>query len=144
MSASPSKPDPLAICTLQCGGRCCRYITVSIDPPRGHDDWDEIRWWLAHGGTMVTQDEDGWMLHVETRCRHLAPDNRCSIYAQRMTTCSAYEAGSCEFTGDVPYDVCLRSEGDLAEHLERRGLKRGAAVARAVRAAAPPRQTEAG
>ncbi|MFV1958966.1 MAG: hypothetical protein ACC662_06090 [Planctomycetota bacterium] len=144
MSASSAQPDQLSICTLQCRGRCCRYVTVSIDPPRGHCDWDEIRWWLAHGRTLVTKDEDGWMLHVETRCRHLTSDNQCSNYDHRMTTCSAYEADDCEFTGDVPYDVRLRSEEDLADHLERRGLKRGAAVARAVRAASSARKTRAG
>ena len=123
----------LKICTLDCGGRCCRYVTTTIQAPRATVDWDEIRWWLAHEGTMVTQDEDGWMLHVQTRCRHLLPDNRCGIYDTRMMACEDYDAKACEFTGDVDYAVLLRSETDLADHLERRKLKRGAEIARQIR-----------
>ena len=127
--------DQLKICTIDCGARCCRYITVTVPAPRGRNDWDEVRWWLAHGGMMVTKDEDGWMLHVESRCRHLAEDNSCLIYEDRMIACAEYDAENCEFTGDVPYDVCLRTESDLADYLERRKLKWGAAVAKAIRAA---------
>ena len=136
MTSASEPVDQLRICTQACGGRCCRYLTVSVDAPRGHTDWDEFRWWLAHGGVMVTKDEDGWMLHVQTRCSHLRPDNMCGIYEHRMTTCSEYEAENCEFTDEVPYDVQLRSEEDLADYLEKRKLKRGAEVAEAIRAAA--------
>lgn len=136
MTARPDPKDQLAICTKECQARCCRYITMSFEAPRGQNDWDEVRWWLAHEGTMVTKDEDGWMLHMETRCRHLAPDNMCRIYAHRMIACEEYEAEDCEFTGDVPFDICLRSEADLAGYLERRGLKRGADVAKRTRKAA--------
>lgn len=123
----------LGICTRECGARCCRYITTAIQPPRAHDDWDEIRWWLAHAGTMVTKDEDGWMLHVETRCRHLAEDRTCRIYGHRMRTCEDYDPRACEFTAEVEYDVNLRTEADLADYLEARGLKRGAQVAKRIR-----------
>ena len=50
-----------------------------------------------------------------------------------MDTCQDYDAESCEFTGPLDEDVQLRSELDLARYLERRKLKRGAAVARAIR-----------
>lgn len=130
--------DQLTICTKDCGARCCRYITVSVPAPRGQNDWDEFRWWLAHAGTMLTRDEDGWMLHVETRCRHLADDNTCRIYEHRMITCEEYDPSACEFTDTVEYEVCLRTESDLADHLEARGLKRAAEVAARIRAAHPP------
>ena len=134
----------LRICTLDCGARCCRYVTTTIQAPRATVDWDEIRWWLAHEGTMVTKDEDGWMLHVRVRCRHLLPDNRCGIYETRMATCEDYEADSCEFTGDPDYEVHLRCEEDLADHLERRGLKRGVEVAKQIRKTARMLQNRGG
>ena len=130
----------LRICTLECGARCCRYVTTAIQAPRVTVDWDEIRWWLAHDGVMVTKDEDGWMLHVQTRCRHLLPDNRCGIYETRMMACEEYDAANCEFTGEVDYQVHLRTEEDLADHLERRGLKRGAEIAKQIRNTARLRQ----
>jgi len=134
----------LKICTLDCGARCCRYVTTAIEAPRATVDWDEIRWWLAHEGTMVTKDEDGWMLHVQTRCRHLLPNNLCGIYETRMMACEEYEADSCEFTGDVDYQVHLRTEAELADHLERRGLKRGAEVAMQIRKTASLGQNRGG
>jgi Fe-S-cluster containining protein len=133
MSRKDEDEAQLKICTLDCGARCCRYVTTTVQAPRITVDWDEIRWWLAHEGTMVTKDEDGWMLHVQTRCRHLLPNLRCGIYETRMLACEEYDAGSCEFTGEVDYDVFLRSEADLADYLERRGLKRGAEVAQQIR-----------
>jgi len=129
----------LRICTLDCGARCCRYITTKIQSPRSHNDWDEVRWWLAHGGTMVTRDEDGWMLHVETRCRHLREDRTCGIYRHRMRACEEYDPEACEFVSDVDFEVTLRTEGDLAAFLEARGLKRGALVALRIRLAAASR-----
>ncbi len=136
--------NQLRICTLECSARCCRYVTTSIEPPRATVDWDEIRWWLAHEGAMVTKDEDGWLLHVQTRCRHLLADNTCGIYDTRMMACEAHDAEACEFTGDLDYQVLLRSEADLADHLERRGLKRGAEVAKQIRKTARSRHNRPG
>lgn len=125
--------DQVQVCTEVCGGRCCRYLTISVDAPMGHVDWDEMRWWLCHEGVMVTKDEDGWMLHVQTPCRNLLPNNLCGIYEDRPTTCAAYEADNCEHTGDVPYDIEFREPKDLADYLEKRKLKRGRDVAKAIR-----------
>jgi hypothetical protein len=126
----------LEICTRHCGARCCRYITVDFATPVGERDWDQVRWWLAHEGTEVTKDEDGWTLHVLLRCRHLAADNTCAAYEDRMQVCEEYDAVDCEFTADYDYEVRLTSESDLADYLERRKLKRGRRVASAIRAQA--------
>lgn len=132
-------PDQLTICTRLCQARCCRYITVTVPAPRSEDDWDEVRWWLAHEGTMVTQDDEGWMLHVRTPCTNLKADNSCAVYPHHMLACKEYDPSDCEFTGEVPFDVLLEGELDLARHLERRGLQRGRGVARAIRRAAKAR-----
>lgn len=126
--------DQVDICTRQCGARCCRYITVSVPTPRSHADWDEFRWWLGHEGSMLTFGDDGWMLHVQTPCRHLGPGNLCRIYHHRMSACAEYDAASCEFQNPIPFDVELRSESDLADYLQRRRLRRGTDVLRAIRA----------
>ena len=128
--------DQFAICTQDCGARCCRYITVPVRAPRAHDDWDEMRWWLAHEGVIVSKDEDGWSLHIETRCKNLRDDNACAVYPHHMDTCEDYDASTCEFTGPLDYEFELTSELDLARYLEKRKLARGREVARAIRAAA--------
>ncbi len=134
--------DQFTICTEDCRGACCRYITVEVPAPRARADWDEMRWWLAHEGVQVTHDEDGWLLHVPTRCTNLRADNACGIYPHHMGTCKEYDAATCEFTGPVEYDVNLRSELDLARYLEKRKLARARPVVRDIRAA--ERQRAAG
>ncbi len=64
-------------CTQDCGGRCCRYLTVEVSQPRSRADWDEMRWWLAHEGVMVSKDDEGWLLHIQTPCTNLRADNAC-------------------------------------------------------------------
>ena len=127
--------DQFEICTQDCRGRCCRYITVEVAAPRARADWDQVRWWLAHEGVTVSKDEDGWLVHVPTRCTNLRADSACGIYPHHMGTCKEHDAQSCEFTGPLDYDVELESELDLARYLERRKLKRAAPVAREIRAA---------
>lgn len=141
-------PAPLAkgqfeICTQDCRARCCRYITISVATPRSREDWDEMRWWLAHAGVLVTKDEDGWSVHVETRCGNLGRGNACDVYPHHMKTCKDYDASHCEFTGPLDYDLELESELDLARYLERRKLKRGAPIARAIRRAERARKKAA-
>jgi len=133
--APQGEKDQFTICTKVCGARCCRYITVPIATPRGHEDWDEMRWWLEHEGVSVSKDEDGWQLIVATRCRNLRSDNACSIYEHRMDTCEEYDPAACEFPGPVEVEFELNDVRDLAAYLERRRLTRGAKVARAIRAA---------
>jgi hypothetical protein len=118
-----------------CGARCCRYLTVAIPTPTAESDWDEIRWWLAHGGVTVSKDDDGWLLTVETSCRHLEPNGACGIYPARMTLCADHDVVDCEFAVRLANEVELRSEVELADHLERRRLKRGRRVAESIRRA---------
>lgn len=141
-----STRDQFTICTQDCGARCCRYITIEINPPRAQRDWDEMRWWLAHEGVVVSKDEDGWNVHVETRCQNLRADNACAIYPHHMDTCESYDAKTCEFTGPLDQEFELRSELDLARYIERRGLKRAKPIAQAIRRAERrrPRGRDAG
>lgn len=135
--------DQFTICTQDCRGRCCRYITIEVKTPRARRDWDEMRWWLAHEGVIVSKEEDGWNVHVETRCGNLRADNACAIYPHHMDTCESYDAATCEFTGPLEYELELRTELDLARYIERRGLVRARPVARAIRRAARRRPTGA-
>ena len=135
MSRSAPSKDQLTVCTVDCQARCCRYITVGVDAPLSRADWDEMRWWLAHEGTFVSKDEDGWLLHLSTRCQNLRADNACGIYPHHMGTCKEYDAEECEFTGELDHEFELRSEMDLARYIERRKLKRAAEVAKDIRKA---------
>jgi hypothetical protein len=123
------------ICMQHCGAKCCRYLTVSIPTPTAETDWDEIRWWLAHEEVWVTKDDEGWLLTVEMRCRHLEANGACGIYESRMNLCAKHDAADCEFAVPLANEVELRNESDLADYLERRRLKRGRRVAESIRKA---------
>ena len=65
----PRDAIPAGSCLCdQCAGKCCRYFSLPSDEPRSWDDYDAIRWYLAHGQTIVyvpyympvTQTKWGW------------------------------------------------------------------------------------
>jgi hypothetical protein len=143
MSDARPPKDQFTICARDCGARCCRYVTADVATPRARSDWDRMRWWLAHEGVLVTRDEDGWLLHVETRCSNLGPDNACTIHPHHMQTCKDHDPQWCEYTGPLDYDLQLETELDLARYIERRKLKRAAPVARAIRRAEAQRRQAA-
>ena len=47
-----------------CTGKCCRYFSLPIDTPHSWDDFDSIRWYLAHGQTLVYVVKEQWYLLV--------------------------------------------------------------------------------
>ncbi|MFO0907503.1 MAG: YkgJ family cysteine cluster protein [Isosphaeraceae bacterium] len=73
-----------------CIGKCCRYFSLPIETPTTWDDFDAIRWYLAHGQTVVYVDKDVWHLLVLTRCQYLLADYRCAIYHDRPKICREY------------------------------------------------------
>ena len=54
-----------------CTGQCCRYFSLPIDNPTTWNDYDSIRWYLAHGRTMIYVEKGQWYLLVMTRCKYL-------------------------------------------------------------------------
>lgn len=79
-----------------CESVCCRYIAVHIRPPRHRDEYELIRWYLAHRDVCVYIDTDeDWMVQVATPCTHLE-NHRCTIYPRRPKVCREYENHSCE------------------------------------------------
>lgn len=84
-------------CSFCVNSKCCTYVTQHIDAPRSKSDFDFLLWQLSHENVQAYKDEDGWFLLFNTRCRHLGPDGRCGIYAQRPQVCRDYDNGYCEY-----------------------------------------------
>jgi Fe-S-cluster containining protein len=79
-----------------CDSHCCRYIAVQIAAPRHREEYEMIRWYLAHGEVCVYIDPDGdWLVQIPTVCRHLV-GRRCAIYPARPKVCREYETQTCE------------------------------------------------
>lgn len=102
----------------KCKGLCCRYFTVSMESPKTREDFDDLRWYLAHGGVAVYVDDGNWYVQILSRCRHLTPENRCAIYAHRPRICRTYRAGGCDLSGgDYEYELCFRSDAEMDAYI---------------------------
>lgn len=79
-----------------CNGACCRYIVTEIDSPEEVEDFEEIKWYVAHKNVNVFVDEeDAWHLEFLTPCEHLGEDNLCKIYEKRPKICRDFSVDEC-------------------------------------------------
>jgi Fe-S-cluster containining protein len=101
-----------------CTGKCCRYFSLPIDEPRTWDDYDSIRWYLAHGRTLVYVDRGQWYLLVMTRCRYLTAEDRCGIYLNRPKICRDYKTATCEYDDDWVFDKIFEAPEQIWEYAE--------------------------
>ena len=106
----------------KCDAKCCRYVALEIDKPGDPDSFENIRWYLSHKGVQVFVEEGKWYVQIDTPCRYLDTDNRCSVYAKRPKICRTHRKDNCEATGlDFAYEVHLKSDADLDAWLRSKG-----------------------
>lgn len=120
-----------------CAGKCCRYFTLPIDAPKSRDDYDSVRWYLAHGRTLVYVDKATWYLVVMTRCNYLSADDRCGIYHERPRICREYTTAECEYDDDWIFEKVFETPEQLWEYAEAVLTPRQWAKGRPARAAVP-------
>lgn len=88
-----------------CTGECCKYIALPIDEPETKRDFDDMRWYLMHGGITLFVEDGDWYIQFRSTCRHLQEDHRCGIYETRPQICREYKAHECDYAGgDYQYD----------------------------------------
>src|SRR3989338_10259903 len=86
-----------------CIGECCREVCVEMDAPETIEDWDIIRWMVAHENVAVyIDDEDAWLVEFKTKCRKLDDKNRCTIYKTRPKICSEHPVDNCVINAKEP------------------------------------------
>ncbi len=86
--------------TCKSCGKCCRYFCFEIDAPEDYEAYEDLRWFLLHGGVSIHIDEDGdWYISIPLACDALTDDNRCEIYPDRPLICRKYSAANCDRTG---------------------------------------------
>jgi hypothetical protein len=93
-SIYPDATRTLDLDCLECGA-CCKDNRVELD------DDDVARFERAGRGELArppyARREDGSVILVlrpDKRCKHLAADNKCGIYAIRPEACSSFPVGS--------------------------------------------------
>jgi Fe-S-cluster containining protein len=80
---------------------CCRDVTVEIDEPETLEEWDEIRWMVAHKNVAVYVDEDDdWVVVFKTDCNKLDEKGKCTTYNTRPQKCKDHPMDSCVYNGE--------------------------------------------
>jgi len=91
MRHTANAPVPLRSATRQdcvaCGQRCCRSISFEVDTPASPEDFDHLRWMLAHHNVFVYIEHGEWYVEVAVDCAMLEDDGSCRIYETRPAIC---------------------------------------------------------
>ncbi len=120
---------PLVRCT-ECG-RCCTYVGVGINPPTSARHATDVLWYLYHEGVYVYADGEGeWSVHFAARCRHLAEDLRCGIYAERPHICRTFDNRSCEVNDPTHDSLTFREPDEFLEWLREKRPRVHAKISR--------------
>jgi Fe-S-cluster containining protein len=101
----------------QCVALCCRYFAFNIEKPTTKRDFEDLRWYILHEDTIIFVEDGDWYIQVNRPCKALLPDNRCGIYENRPTICSAYTTDNCDWHGDeYDYDHLFTEPEQVAEY----------------------------
>jgi uncharacterized protein len=107
---------PSCLCE-HCTAVCCRYIALPVDKPESAEDFDNIRWYLAHENVSVFVDKGQWYISFATPCRHLQPDFRCGNYQTRPKICRSYRTDNCDYHGgEYRYDIFFSEPAQVEQY----------------------------
>ncbi len=103
----------------KCTGLCCRYFALPIETPKTRDDYDDIRWYLAHEDISIFVEDREWYLSVNRKCRHLSEKNhKCLIYDRRPRICRKYRHDNCDAVqGEYDYELHFTSDREMDEYI---------------------------
>jgi Fe-S-cluster containining protein len=105
----------------KCSADCCKYFALQIDTPKTREDFENVRWYLAHKKTAIYYDRRKWFLEVKTACEYLTPEHMCNIYHKRPQICREHSVRDCEFTdGEFTHELYFKKLEDLDKYLTKR------------------------
>lgn len=101
-----------------CDAKCCKYVSVEIDKPEDENDFENIKWYVAHENVNVYVDEEGdWYIEFLTPCEFLEEGNKCKSYNNRPKICRDYEHDECTFHNDYSEKYTFRKLEDVEKYL---------------------------
>ncbi len=102
-----------------CNGKCCKYVAMEIDIPEVIEDFENIKWYVAHENIHVYIEEDGtWNIEFITKCKYLGKNNKCENYENRPEICKKYGQDECPFHNDYEESYSFRSIEDVEKYIE--------------------------
>ncbi len=110
---------PSCLCE-HCTAQCCRYIALPIDKPDCREDFENIRWYLAHQDVVIFVDKGEWYISFATRCRYLQDDHRCGAYETRPKICRQYTTANCDYhSGEYRYQEYFSEPAQIEAYAAR-------------------------
>jgi len=105
----------------ECNGECCRDVTVELDEPEDMEDWEDIRWMVAHKNVSVYLDNEGdWVIEFRTPCMQLNDDNSCKIYDKRPHMCRQHTEETCVKNGEGEvHELRFDTMEEVEEYIEK-------------------------
>lgn len=89
---------------FECNQECCDNVIVEIDKPETLEDWEEVKWQVAHKNVRIILDNcNDWCIEFLTKCKYKGEDGRCTIYKDRPKKCSKHDPEACIVNGDGEY-----------------------------------------
>ena len=102
-----------------CDAKCCKYLAMEIDTPESRDDFENIRWYVAHKDVIVYVDGDGaWHVEFQTPCEYLGEGNKCQIYKKRPKICKTYSQDECHFHNEYEEAHTFHSIEEIDEYIK--------------------------
>jgi Fe-S-cluster containining protein len=135
MPTDYSDPNKPFLSCHTCGGQCCRYFALQLDRPRSLEDFDNLRWYLAHSNVAIFIEDKDWYLQINNRCLYLAEDGNCTMYHYRPKICRDYgwdKSGETECHGKdgiASHDHFFTTLEELEAYLLKKG-KRWASISK--------------
>ncbi len=104
-----------------CESKCCRYFGLQLDTPRSKEEFENLRWFLAHKGVTVFVEKKKWYLQMDNKCRFLQESNQCGIYDKRPLICREHSPGTCENAmGNFDHEYTFKSLKEIDAYLAKR------------------------
>jgi Fe-S-cluster containining protein len=101
-----------------CNGMCCKHVAIEIDTPETKEDFENIRWFVAHKNVKVYIDEDDlWHVEFSTPCEFFGENNQCKIYDKRPAICREYSQEECLFHNPYAEKYTFNSLDEIDDYM---------------------------
>ncbi len=102
-----------------CEGKCCKYVVLEIDTPESLEDFENIKWYVAHENVNVFVDEENcWNIEFLTPCKHLGKNSECLVYETRPKICREYSQDECPFYNEYKEKYSFSCIEDVEKYIE--------------------------
>jgi uncharacterized protein len=104
-----------------CEAECCKHVAIEIDAPENLEDFEDIKWYVAHKNINVFVDEDyEWYVEFLTPCEFLGDDFKCTIHGAKPKLCNDYLHDECVFhNSDYEEKYTFKSIEDVENYIEK-------------------------